>query len=115
MGIIKSKECLHLWKSGAGHEKKYLDYDSFEKAYLAGEITATEPTLPGTSGPTPEQAAAMVEVARLKKELADDPEARERSFWNDNPAIREEFLSFENFLAFHENRDRIKIAGNSSK
>jgi hypothetical protein len=111
--LIKSKEALWEWKAKKGYEKKYSRYEDFEKAYLAGEITATEPTLPGTSGPTPEQAAAMVEVARIKAELLADPLAREKSMWDDNPAFREEFKSFNVFIAYHRahTSGRCKIHG----
>jgi hypothetical protein len=110
MGIIKSKECLHLWKSGLGYEKKYSDYDLFERAFLAGEVDQS-PGGPTHPGPTPEQVEAMEEVAKMKAELLADPMAREKAMWNDSPSIQKEFLSFDNFLAYHQNRDRIKNFG----
>ena len=62
---------------------------------------------------TSEQDQALAEVAKVQKAAANDPLFRERATWDESPALRDEFKTFESYCAFTQAAaaGRVKIVG----
>lgn len=82
-----------------------------ERVKLGAAATALATDAPPAAPHAPAPDAAAAAAAEAEKEASKPLEERAKAAWDKDAKLREEFVTFESYLAFEKNKGRVRVLG----